>query len=88
MTFALEPNKTTAFVSRSSGGKTTMFSIIERFYDVTSGAILYGKENIEHFNLTEWRGLFGYVSQNAREQFVTTSCTGRMEQMNKRYLLH
>lgn len=65
MTFALEPIKTTAFVSRSSGRKTTMFSIIERFYDVTSGAILYGKENIEHFNLTEWRGLFGYVSQNA-----------------------
>lgn len=65
MSFTLEPNKTTAFVSRSGGGKTTMFSLIERFYDVTSGAILYGNENIEQFNLTEWRGLFGYVSQNA-----------------------
>ncbi|MBI1630835.1 MULTISPECIES: ABC transporter ATP-binding protein [Bacillus] len=65
MTFTLKPNETTAFVSRSGGGKTTMFSLIERFYDVSSGAILYGKENIEHFNLTEWRGLFGYVSQNA-----------------------
>lgn len=65
MTFTLKPNKTTAFVSRSGGGKTTMFSLIERFYDVSSGAILYGKENIKQFNLTEWRGLFGYVSQNA-----------------------
>ncbi|AZK48696.1 ABC transporter ATP-binding protein [Paenibacillus lentus] len=65
MTFTLEPNETTAFVSRSGGGKTTMFSLIERFYDVTAGAILYGNENIEQFNLTEWRGLFGYVSQNA-----------------------
>lgn len=65
MTFTLKPNETTAFVSRSGGGKTTMFSLIERFYDVTSGAILYGKENIEQFNLTEWRELFGYVSQNA-----------------------
>ncbi|MEK4686665.1 MULTISPECIES: ABC transporter ATP-binding protein [Bacillus] len=65
MTFTLKPNETTAFVSRSGGGKTTMFSLIERFYDVSSGAILYGKENIEQFNLTEWRGLFGYVSQNA-----------------------
>ena len=65
MTFTLKPNETTAFVSRSGGGKTTMFSLIERFYDVTSGAILYGNENIENFNLTEWRGLFGYVSQNA-----------------------
>lgn len=65
MTFTLKPNETTAFVSRSGGGKTTMFSLIERFYDVTSGAILYGNENIEKFDLTEWRGLFGYVSQNA-----------------------
>ncbi|MEH7793648.1 ABC transporter ATP-binding protein [Bacillus safensis] len=65
MTFTLKPHETTAFVSRSGGGKTTMFSLIERFYDVSSGAILYGKENIEQFNLTEWRGLFGYVSQNA-----------------------
>ncbi|MFP7176839.1 ABC transporter ATP-binding protein [Priestia filamentosa] len=65
MTFTLKPNETTAFVSRSGGGKTTMFSLIERFYDVTSGAILYGDDNIEQFNLTQWRGLFGYVSQNA-----------------------
>ena len=65
MTFTLKPNETTAFVSRSGGGKTTMFSLIERFYDVTSGAIMYGDDNIEQFNLTEWRGLFGYVSQNA-----------------------
>lgn len=65
ITFTLEPNKSTAFVSRSGGGKTTMFSLIERFYEVTSGAIMYGTENIEQFNLTEWRGLFGYVSQNA-----------------------
>lgn len=65
MTFTLKPNETTAFVSRSGGGKTTMFSLIERFYDLTSGAILYGDDNIEQFNLTQWRGLFGYVSQNA-----------------------
>lgn len=65
MTFTIEPNTTTAFVSRSGGGKTTMFSLMERFYDVTSGQILYGDDNIETFDLKEWRALFGYVSQNA-----------------------
>ncbi|MER2109188.1 MAG: ABC transporter ATP-binding protein [Solibacillus sp.] len=65
MAFTIEPNATTAFVSRSGGGKTTMFSLIERFYDATSGQILYGDDNIETFDLNEWRALFGYVSQNA-----------------------
>lgn len=65
MSFTLEPNKTTAFISQSGGGKTTIFSLIERFYDVTSGEILYGNQNIHVYNLQEWRKLFGYVSQNA-----------------------
>lgn len=65
MKFTLAPNQTTAFVSRSGGGKTTMFSLMERFYDVTSGQILYGDDNIKAFDLKEWRGLFGYVTQNA-----------------------
>ena len=42
-----------------------MFSLIERFYDVTEGQILYGDERIEAFDLNEWRALFGYVSQSA-----------------------
>lgn len=65
MSFTLMPNETTAFVSSSGGGKTTIFSLIERFYNVTAGEIKYGKDNIEHFNLQEWRQLFGYVSQEA-----------------------
>lgn len=65
MTFTINPNETTAFVSRSGGGKTTMFSLIERFYDVTEGQILYGDDRIDAFDLNEWRALFGYVSQSA-----------------------
>lgn len=65
MTFTIQPNETTAFVSGSGGGKTTMFSLIERFYNVTDGGIFYGDDPIETFNLKDWRGLFGYVSQEA-----------------------
>ena len=59
------PNETTAFVSSSGGGKTTIFSLIERFYKVTAGEIKYGNDNIESYSLKEWRQLFGYVSQEA-----------------------
>lgn len=65
MSFTIPAGKTTAFVSQSGGGKTTMFSLIERFYDVTAGTIEYGNSNIEAFNLKKWRGLIGYVSQEA-----------------------
>jgi ATP-binding cassette, subfamily B, bacterial AbcA/BmrA len=65
MSFTLMPNETTAFVSSSGGGKTTIFSLIERFYNVTAGEITYGNDNIESFSLQEWRQLFGYVSQEA-----------------------
>ena len=56
MTFTIQPNKTTAFVSGSGGGKTTMFSLIERFYNVTRGSIYYGADPIEAFNLNSGVG--------------------------------
>lgn len=65
MSFTIPAGKTTAFVSQSGGGKTTMFALIERFYDVTKGQIIYGDQNIEHFDLSKWRQLIGYVSQDA-----------------------
>lgn len=65
MNFTIPPGKVTAFVSQSGGGKTTMFSLIERFYNVSNGEILYGEHKINDFDLFEWRSLIGYVSQEA-----------------------
>lgn len=65
MNFTIPSGKTTAFVSSSGGGKTTMFSLIERFYEATEGKILYGQTTIEQYDLYEWRKLFGYVTQDA-----------------------
>ena len=62
MNFTIKPNQTTAFVSKSGGGKTTMFSLMERFYRVSEGEILYDEENIEEFDLDQWRSLFGYLA--------------------------
>lgn len=65
MSFTIPAGQTTAFVSSSGGGKTTMFSLIERFYDATAGTIYYGDVAIDTLDLAQWRGLFGYVTQDA-----------------------
>ena len=57
--------KTTALVGASGGGKTTVFSVLERFYDFTDGAILFGEQQIANIKLDDWRSLFGYVSQES-----------------------
>lgn len=65
ISFTIPAGKTTALVSASGGGKTTMFSLIEQFYHVTEGTIRFGEQPIEQILLKEWRSLFGYVSQEA-----------------------
>ncbi|EGQ25145.1 MULTISPECIES: ABC transporter ATP-binding protein [Sporosarcina] len=55
----------TAFVGPSGGGKTTIFSLVERFYLPNSGEILLGAVPIKDIPLAEWRGRIGYVSQES-----------------------
>lgn len=57
--------KTTAFVGPSGGGKTTLFSLLERFYKPTSGSITIGEEDIDTFTLSSWRKAISYVSQES-----------------------
>ncbi|MBH5316226.1 ABC transporter ATP-binding protein [Paenibacillus sp. GSMTC-2017] len=61
----IESGKATAIVGPSGGGKTTLFSLLERFYLPSSGSIHYGNENIEQFTLRAWREQIGYVSQES-----------------------
>lgn len=55
--------KVTAFVGPSGGGKTTLFSLLERFYSPVNGTIEIGTDNIADFSLESWRSKIGYVSQ-------------------------
>ena len=63
VSFTIEPGKTYALVGPSGGGKTTIFSLIERFYLPQEGKITLGDRDIQDFDLTIWRAQFGYVSQ-------------------------
>jgi ATP-binding cassette subfamily B protein/ATP-binding cassette subfamily C protein len=55
----------TAVVGPSGAGKTTLFSLLMRFYDVESGRVLVGGRDVTRLGLDELRRLIGYVEQDA-----------------------
>lgn len=65
ISFQMEPGTVTAVVGPSGGGKTALFSMLERFYLPQKGQIRLGKTPIDTFSLRSWRGLIGYVSQES-----------------------
>lgn len=65
VSFETTPGTVTAFVGPSGGGKTTIFSLLERFYEPDSGKIFIGDVPINEFPLGDWRGRLGYVSQES-----------------------
>ena len=56
--------QTVALVGNSGGGKTTVVSLIPRFYDVTNGAIEIDGKNIKDINLTSLRDKIAVVFQD------------------------
>lgn len=65
LSFTVEKGKVTAFVGPSGAGKTTVFSLIERFYQPQHGVITYEGSKLEDFQLREWRSKIAYVSQES-----------------------
>ncbi|MDQ0929399.1 ATP-binding cassette subfamily B protein AbcA/BmrA [Bacillus atrophaeus] len=61
----IEAGKVTAIVGPSGGGKTTLFKLLERFYDPTEGTIRLGDDPIDSYSLESWRQQIGYVSQES-----------------------
>ncbi|MDT0318202.1 ABC transporter ATP-binding protein [Streptomyces millisiae] len=63
--FVVPPRGLTAFVGPSGAGKTTVFSLIERFYDPTDGRVLVDGVDVAEWDLLELRAAIGYVEQDA-----------------------
>ncbi|MBZ6258447.1 ABC transporter ATP-binding protein/permease [Streptomyces olivaceus] len=65
VTFEVPARGMTAFVGPSGAGKTTVFSLIERFYDPGSGEIALDGRSLAEWELPALRAAIGYVEQDA-----------------------
>ncbi|HZD71139.1 MAG TPA: ABC transporter ATP-binding protein [Actinomycetes bacterium] len=65
VSFAVPAGGMTAIVGPSGAGKTTVFSLIERFYEPSSGHVRVDGRDVRDWPLPEMRATIGYVEQDA-----------------------
>jgi ATP-binding cassette subfamily B multidrug efflux pump len=65
VSFRIEPGQTLAIVGHTGAGKTTLISLLLRFYDVQRGQILLDGVDIRSINLQNLRRQFGIVLQDS-----------------------
>ncbi|MGH7536677.1 MAG: ABC transporter ATP-binding protein, partial [Gemmatimonadales bacterium] len=63
VSLTLEPGGVVALVGPSGAGKTTLVSLLPRFWDVTEGRILLDGIDVRALRLAELRGVIGLVPQ-------------------------
>ncbi|WP_273757144.1 ABC transporter transmembrane domain-containing protein [Bartonella sp. MM73XJBT] len=64
LSFSIKAGETVAFVGASGAGKSTIFSLILRFYDPTSGKICFDGVEVNRLSLQDLRGAISYVPQD------------------------
>jgi ATP-binding cassette subfamily B protein len=64
VSFAIEPGETVAIVGHTGAGKTTIISLLMRFYDVQKGAIKIDGVDVKDMDLADLRRRFGVVLQD------------------------
>ncbi|MED3763718.1 ABC transporter ATP-binding protein [Ureibacillus terrenus] len=62
--FTIQPGETAAFVGMSGGGKSTIVSLIPRFYDVTGGSVKIDGFDVRDVDIKSLRSQIGIVLQD------------------------
>jgi ATP-binding cassette, subfamily B, multidrug efflux pump len=73
VTFVIEPGETVAIVGHTGAGKTTIISLLMRFYDVQKGAVKIDGVDVKDMDLGDLRRRFGVVLQ---DPFLFTGTVG------------
>jgi subfamily B ATP-binding cassette protein MsbA len=63
VSFSVAPGETVALVGPSGGGKSTLLSLLPRFYDVTAGAVTLNGVDLRDLSLTDLRDRIALVTQ-------------------------
>jgi ATP-binding cassette subfamily B multidrug efflux pump len=64
VSFTIEPGETVAIVGHTGAGKTTIISLLMRFYDVQKGAVKIDGIDVKEMDLPELRRRYGVVLQD------------------------
>lgn len=64
VSFTIEPGERVAFVGATGAGKTTILSLVGRYYEIQKGRILVDGIDIKELGLGELRGAIGQVQQD------------------------
>ena len=73
VSFTIEPGETVAVVGHTGAGKTTLISLLLRFYDVQKGAVRIDGVDVREMDLADLRSRFGVVLQ---DPFLFTGTIG------------
>ncbi|PHH68591.1 hypothetical protein CDD82_421 [Ophiocordyceps australis] len=64
LSLTIPPGANVAFVGKTGSGKSTIISLIERFYDPTGGSVLLDSKPIKSLRIADYRRCIGLVSQD------------------------
>lgn len=89
ISFSVSVGGSVALVGKSGSGKTTIASLLTRFYDVSQGRILIDGVNIQDYSLFCLRNQIGLVSQNIHlfnDSIANNIAYGRIEKFSRQQI--